>query len=162
MLPESTTRPSRTQYLSSWLACLVCASCIWMLSLTSTMHSTILLNMVRDHFFPGFLVMQMNCEPKCFRIHTLFLDASSSLNTCTIESLFLCNEFVPTAGFTQTRRACCGEGLISTAEFCNPDSLGTCSDASEYLFFDSLHPSQTAYKQIAEAFYNDIVSFLAN
>jgi len=60
-------------------------------------------------------------------------------------------------GYTETRRACCGEGLLAITSFCNAQSLGTCSDPSTYIFFDSMHPTETVYKAVAEATWNDMV-----
>ncbi|XP_024400165.1 GDSL esterase/lipase At5g03820 [Physcomitrium patens] len=62
-------------------------------------------------------------------------------------------------GFTSTRRACCGHGLISTAEFCNEATSGTCSDASKFVFFDSLHPTQSVYKRLADEYIAKFISF---
>jgi hypothetical protein len=63
------------------------------------------------------------------------------------------------AGFVETRRACCGHGLLSTAVFCNSRTEGTCSDASKYVFFDSLHPTQAVYKRVAEDYEEKLFSF---
>ncbi|KAH7444515.1 hypothetical protein KP509_02G080700 [Ceratopteris richardii] len=52
-------------------------------------------------------------------------------------------------GFTEARRACCGTGRVETAILCNQFSPGTCSNASEYVFFDSVHPSQAANQILA-------------
>lgn len=64
------------------------------------------------------------------------------------------------AGYTEARRACCGEGLLSTAGFCNKDSVGTCTDASKYVFFDSLHPTSSVYRLVAEAYHEKVISYL--
>lgn len=63
-------------------------------------------------------------------------------------------------GYTEARRACCGEGLLSTAGFCNKDSVGTCTDASKYVFFDSLHPTSSVYRLVAEAYHEKVISYL--
>jgi len=63
------------------------------------------------------------------------------------------------AGYTETRRACCAEGLISLGAFCNAKSPGTCSDPSTYMFFDSAHPTESVYKFLAKATWNNMVSF---
>ena len=63
------------------------------------------------------------------------------------------------AGFVETRRACCGHGFLSTAEFCNAKTEGTCADASKFVFFDSLHPTQTVYKRIAEDYEQKLFTF---
>ena len=52
--------------------------------------------------------------------------------------------FVAYVGFTETRRGCCGTGKVETAILCNRLSLGTCTNATQYVFFDSVHPSQAA------------------
>ncbi|EOY33611.1 GDSL esterase/lipase isoform 2, partial [Theobroma cacao] len=39
-------------------------------------------------------------------------------------------------GFAEARRACCGTGLLETSILCNPKSIGTCANASEYVFWD--------------------------
>lgn len=62
-------------------------------------------------------------------------------------------------GYSQTRRGCCGSGLIATVEFCNALTVGTCSDSSTYMLFDSLHPTEPVYKAIAKLFFNGIVEY---
>ncbi|MCO5571263.1 hypothetical protein L7F22_025000 [Adiantum nelumboides] len=52
-------------------------------------------------------------------------------------------------GFTEARKACCGTGRVETAVLCNRFSPGTCTNASEYVFFDSVHPSQAANQILA-------------
>ncbi|KAF3333031.1 GDSL esterase/lipase [Carex littledalei] len=54
-------------------------------------------------------------------------------------------------GFFETRKACCGTGTIETSLLCNAISIGTCSDASGYVFWDSFHPSEAANKALAGA-----------
>jgi len=44
-------------------------------------------------------------------------------------------------------RGCCGTGKLEVAVLCNPlDS--TCSNASEYVFWDSYHPTEGVYRRI--------------
>lgn len=51
------------------------------------------------------------------------------------------------AGFEVVNRGCCGTGNVEVALLCNQHSPGgTCSNASKYLFWDSYHPTQDAYK----------------
>ncbi|CAO2813397.1 unnamed protein product [Amaranthus hypochondriacus] len=39
------------------------------------------------------------------------------------------------SGFVEARRGCCGTGLVETTSFlCNPKSIGTCRNASQYVF----------------------------
>ncbi|KAK7261267.1 hypothetical protein RIF29_27575 [Crotalaria pallida] len=53
-------------------------------------------------------------------------------------------------GFFEARKACCGTGLLETAILCNKKSIGTCANASEYVFWDGFHPSETANKILAD------------
>ncbi|XP_042957438.1 GDSL esterase/lipase At5g22810-like [Carya illinoinensis] len=52
-------------------------------------------------------------------------------------------------GFFEARRACCGTGLLETSILCNQESIGTCANASEYVFWDGLHPSEAANYYLA-------------
>ncbi|KAK8286005.1 hypothetical protein V6Z11_D08G261500 [Gossypium hirsutum] len=52
-------------------------------------------------------------------------------------------------GFAEVRRACCGTGLLETSILCNQHSIGTCSNASQYVFWDSFHPTEAAKKILA-------------
>lgn len=45
---------------------------------------------------------------------------------------------------------CCGTGYLEASFLCNPDSL-TCPDASKYVFWDSIHPTQLAYYIVFKA-----------
>ncbi|XVF36799.1 hypothetical protein REPUB_Repub19eG0089200 [Reevesia pubescens] len=52
-------------------------------------------------------------------------------------------------GFAEARKACCGTGLLETSILCNQRSAGTCSNASQYVFWDGFHPSEAANKILA-------------
>ena len=52
-------------------------------------------------------------------------------------------------GFFEARKGCCGTGLIETSILCNRKSIGTCANASEYVFWDSFHPTEAANKVLA-------------
>ncbi|KAF4353050.1 hypothetical protein G4B88_010039 [Cannabis sativa] len=52
-------------------------------------------------------------------------------------------------GFFETRKGCCGSGLLETSLLCNELSIGTCSNASDYVFWDAFHPSQNANNFLA-------------
>ncbi|KAK1577918.1 hypothetical protein Q3G72_025990 [Acer saccharum] len=55
-------------------------------------------------------------------------------------------------GFVEATKGCCGTGTVETTIFlCNPKSYGTCSNASQYVFWDSVHPSQAANQVLADA-----------
>ncbi|KZV39011.1 GDSL esterase/lipase APG-like [Dorcoceras hygrometricum] len=54
-------------------------------------------------------------------------------------------------GFKEATKGCCGTGTVETTVFlCNPKSIGTCNNASEYVFWDSVHPSEAANKLLAD------------
>ncbi|RDX76088.1 GDSL esterase/lipase [Mucuna pruriens] len=53
-------------------------------------------------------------------------------------------------GFFEARKACCGTGLIETSILCNKKSIGTCANASEYVFWDGFHPSEAANRVLAD------------
>ncbi|KAL5131956.1 GDSL esterase/lipase [Glycine soja] len=53
-------------------------------------------------------------------------------------------------GFFEARKACCGTGLLETSVLCNQKSIGTCANASEYVFWDGFHPSEAANKVLSD------------
>ncbi|CAL0333999.1 unnamed protein product [Lupinus luteus] len=53
-------------------------------------------------------------------------------------------------GFLEARRGCCGTGFIELSIMCNEKSTGTCANASEYVFWDSVHPTEAANKLLAD------------
>ncbi|KAL3634338.1 hypothetical protein CASFOL_021392 [Castilleja foliolosa] len=63
-------------------------------------------------------------------------------------------------GFEVNDRGCCGSGNIEVTILCNRYSR-TCSDASKYIFWDSYHPTEKAYKilvdRILQKYVNNFV-----
>ncbi|KAM0931827.1 hypothetical protein ACQ4PT_000107 [Festuca glaucescens] len=60
-------------------------------------------------------------------------------------------------GFSEARRACCGTGTVEmTVLLCNTKSVGTCSNATTYVFWDSVHPSEAANEVIVDSLNKDI------
>ncbi|KAL8170733.1 hypothetical protein V2J09_022537 [Rumex salicifolius] len=54
-------------------------------------------------------------------------------------------------GFAEAGRGCCGTGTIETTVFlCNPKSIGTCTNASQYVFWDAVHPSEAANQVLSD------------
>ncbi|CAM8986304.1 unnamed protein product [Rhodiola kirilowii] len=54
-------------------------------------------------------------------------------------------------GFSEAAKGCCGTGVVETTIFlCNPKSVGTCSNATQYVFWDSVHPSEAANQVLAD------------
>ncbi|XP_062233613.1 GDSL esterase/lipase APG-like [Phragmites australis] len=55
-------------------------------------------------------------------------------------------------GFLNARGTCCRTGTARTRVYlCNPTAAGTCRNASSYVFFDGVHPSEAANVFIAES-----------
>ncbi|CAK8562099.1 unnamed protein product [Lathyrus sativus] len=48
-------------------------------------------------------------------------------------------------GFNETKKGCCGTGNIEVGILCNRFSINTCSNPSDYVFWDSYHPTEKAY-----------------
>ncbi|KAL8139616.1 hypothetical protein V2J09_005637 [Rumex salicifolius] len=66
-------------------------------------------------------------------------------------------------GFVEGRRGCCGTGRIETTSIlCNPKSIGTCVNASQFVFWDSVHPSETTNRYIANTLVNQGISLITN
>ncbi|KAF4362121.1 GDSL esterase/lipase APG [Cannabis sativa] len=64
-------------------------------------------------------------------------------------------------GFAEAGRGCCGTGTVElTTALCNSHSLGTCSNATQYVFFDSAHTSEAANKVIADEMINQGLSII--
>ncbi|KAI3916411.1 hypothetical protein MKW92_029017 [Papaver armeniacum] len=52
-------------------------------------------------------------------------------------------------GFVETNKGCCGTGLRETGHLCNVHTP-VCSNPSEYLFWDAIHPTEAAYRSAAK------------
>ncbi|KAJ7944134.1 GDSL esterase/lipase [Quillaja saponaria] len=48
-------------------------------------------------------------------------------------------------GFEVVDKGCCGTGDVEVSILCNRYSVNTCSNASNYIFWDSYHPTEKAY-----------------
>ncbi|KAL2475285.1 GDSL esterase/lipase [Abeliophyllum distichum] len=64
-------------------------------------------------------------------------------------------------GFEEVHSGCCGSGYIEASILCNPTSP-VCYDASKYVFFDSVHPTEAAYYYIFKALRPTIDQVLNN
>uniref|UniRef100_A0A0D9WLY1 GDSL esterase/lipase APG n=1 Tax=Leersia perrieri TaxID=77586 RepID=A0A0D9WLY1_9ORYZ len=55
-------------------------------------------------------------------------------------------------GFSEARKTCCKTGTRKTRVYlCNPATAGLCRNASEFVYFDGVHPSEAANLFIAES-----------
>ncbi|KAJ1263294.1 hypothetical protein BS78_09G172400 [Paspalum vaginatum] len=52
-------------------------------------------------------------------------------------------------GFADTSRGCCGNGLPAMGALCT-SALPQCQSPSQFMFFDSVHPTQATYKALAD------------
>ncbi|EEE64039.1 hypothetical protein OsJ_18868 [Oryza sativa Japonica Group] len=52
-------------------------------------------------------------------------------------------------GFTQASLGCCGTGMMEMGALCT-SALPQCQSPSQYMFFDSVHPTQATYKALAD------------
>ncbi|KAJ4979622.1 hypothetical protein NE237_010402 [Protea cynaroides] len=64
-------------------------------------------------------------------------------------------------GFFEARKACCGTGTIETSVLCNSESVGTCANATEYVFWDGFHPTEAANQIIANDLLLQGISLLS-
>lgn len=55
------------------------------------------------------------------------------------------------AGFVEASKGCCGTGLLEMGPLCT-DMVPTCATPSQYMFWDSVHPTQATYRAVAEHF----------
>ncbi|KAG9459264.1 hypothetical protein H6P81_003772 [Aristolochia fimbriata] len=65
------------------------------------------------------------------------------------------------SGFFEARKACCGTGTIETSVLCNAKSPGTCSNATEYVFWDGFHPSEATNKVLSDALLIQGISLIS-
>ncbi|CAN6236792.1 unnamed protein product [Urochloa humidicola] len=65
-----------------------------------------------------------------------------------------------TYGFTQSTRGCCGTGLLEVSVLCNRLTSAVCQDVGDYLFWDSYHPTEKAYKILADFVFDNYVKLI--
>ncbi|KAG5227347.1 GDSL esterase/lipase [Salix suchowensis] len=57
-------------------------------------------------------------------------------------------------GFKEVREACCGNGPYRSFTTCGQKGYQLCENASEYFFFDSAHPTESANNQFAKLMWS--------
>ncbi|CAN0879985.1 GDSL esterase/lipase At5g03810 [Linum grandiflorum] len=65
------------------------------------------------------------------------------------------------SGFFEARRACCGTGTLETSVLCNARAMGTCSNATQYVFWDGFHPSEAANEVLAQSLLEAGISLIS-
>lgn len=53
-------------------------------------------------------------------------------------------------GFEEVNCGCCGSGIVEASFLCNPKSP-VCADATKYVFWDSIHPSERSYQLLFQS-----------
>ncbi|KAH9312862.1 hypothetical protein KI387_027897 [Taxus chinensis] len=90
--------------------------------------------------------------------------ALPGLRIVVLDYYNLISEFIKNPskyGIEVVAKGCCGTGTYEIGFLCNKITPFTCSDASKYLFFDSVHLTQKAYQIISNVFLTrDIPSIL--
>ena len=56
------------------------------------------------------------------------------------------------AGFDEIDRGCCGTGMVELGPLCNQFTSLLCSNVSSYMFWDSYHPTERAYRILTKKF----------
>ncbi|VVA39375.1 PREDICTED: GDSL [Prunus dulcis] len=64
-------------------------------------------------------------------------------------------------GFEIADKGCCGSGKLEVSILCNEFEPETCTDDSNYVFWDSYHPSEAAYKIIVKELMTKYIYRLA-
>ncbi|KAF8403184.1 hypothetical protein HHK36_011281 [Tetracentron sinense] len=82
----------------------------------------------------------------------MLLNSKLSLRTASKSDLL---------GFFEARKACCGTGTIETSLLCNANSVGTCGNATEYVFWDGFHPSEATNKILAGELLEQGISLIS-
>ncbi|KAI3428919.1 Lipase_GDSL domain-containing protein [Psidium guajava] len=59
-------------------------------------------------------------------------------------------------GFQVSTKGCCGTGNIEVSYLCNRlDLPDTCDDDTEYVFWDSFHPTEVAYRTLVDQIFSE-------
>ncbi|KAL0353024.1 UNVERIFIED_CONTAM: GDSL esterase/lipase [Sesamum angustifolium] len=63
--------------------------------------------------------------------------------------------------FEEVSTGCCGTGMLEASFMCNPKSA-VCGDATKYVFWDSIHPTEKSYELLFQAFRPVIDALVKN
>nr|CAB3497393.1 unnamed protein product [Digitaria exilis] len=63
-------------------------------------------------------------------------------------------------GFTETTRGCCGTGTIEVTGLCDSRFVSVCDHVDHYVFFDSYHPTERAYRIIVNDIFDNYIQDL--
>ncbi|XP_023533078.1 GDSL esterase/lipase At2g30310-like [Cucurbita pepo subsp. pepo] len=62
-------------------------------------------------------------------------------------------------GFEHIEKGCCGIGLVEAGPLCNV-IIPTCKDPSKFMFWDSIHPTEAAYKFVTTSLLKQFLNHL--
>ncbi|GMI96874.1 hypothetical protein like AT1G75900 [Hibiscus trionum] len=62
------------------------------------------------------------------------------------------------SGFEVANKGCCGTGNIEVSVLCNQLSPSTCTDVDKYIFWDSYHPTEKAYRVLVTPVFQKIMN----
>ncbi|KAJ4774898.1 GDSL esterase/lipase EXL3 [Rhynchospora pubera] len=63
-------------------------------------------------------------------------------------------------GFEEATKGCCGTGHFEVSFLCNSITASTCVDDTKFVFWDSVHPTQQAYKIIVDYVFPRYIQIL--
>ncbi|CAM0879993.1 unnamed protein product [Alopecurus aequalis] len=63
-------------------------------------------------------------------------------------------------GFSESTLGCCGTGMMEVSVLCNGVTSAVCGDVKDYLFWDSYHPTEKAYKILVDYVYDNYLEQL--
>uniref|UniRef100_A0A0D9VB14 GDSL esterase/lipase EXL3 n=1 Tax=Leersia perrieri TaxID=77586 RepID=A0A0D9VB14_9ORYZ len=63
-------------------------------------------------------------------------------------------------GFSESTMGCCGTGLLEVSVLCNGVTSSVCDRVTDYLFWDSYHPTEKAYKILTDFVFQKYVKKL--
>ncbi|CAI9107091.1 OLC1v1006373C1 [Oldenlandia corymbosa var. corymbosa] len=61
-------------------------------------------------------------------------------------------------GFVETSKGCCGTGTVEAGPLCN-HLTPVCGNASEFIFWDSIHPGESVYRYLTEQLVKDLLPY---
>ncbi|XP_039115428.1 GDSL esterase/lipase At3g14820-like [Dioscorea cayenensis subsp. rotundata] len=63
-------------------------------------------------------------------------------------------------GFEEATKGCCGTGTIEVSFLCNSLTKTTCDDPSKFVFWDTFHPTERAYKILTDEIFENYLPYL--
>lgn len=65
-------------------------------------------------------------------------------------------------GFKESTLGCCGTGMMEVSVLCNGVTSAVCGEVKDYLFWDSYHPTEKAYKILVDFVYDNYLNQIIN